>query len=165
MFCCILTFATLAFAQNATTSLRGIIKDSSGALVSGASVTLLDQATNNTYHAASNATGSYIFPLLPPANYLITITSTGFATQTRTAELLVDQPATLDVILSVSADTVTVDVSASAETLNLTDATMGNAVGNATIEALPMDGRNPISLLSLAFSTSDPPPPIAVREP
>jgi Carboxypeptidase regulatory-like domain/TonB dependent receptor len=149
MLCCILTFATLAFGQNATTSLRGIIKDSSGALVSGASVTLVDQATNNTYHSASNATGFYVFPLLPPANYLITITSTGFATQTRTAELLVDQPATLDIMLSISANTVTVDVSSSAETLNLTDATMGNAVGNATIEALPMDGRNPISLLSL----------------
>jgi hypothetical protein len=42
-----------------------------------------------------------------------------------------------------------VDVSASAQTLNTTDASIGNSVNNETIQALPMDGRDPISLLSL----------------
>jgi Carboxypeptidase regulatory-like domain len=149
MLCCMLSLASLAFGQTATTSLRGVVKDSSGALVPGASITLKDQATDNSYKAVSNSAGYYIFPIIAPARYLITIASGGFATQTRTAELLVDQPATLDFALSVKADSVTVDVSSSAETLNLADATMGNAVGNTTIEALPMDGRNPISLLSL----------------
>jgi hypothetical protein len=138
-----------AFAQTATTSLRGVVKDSSGALVPGASVTLLDKATNNTYHAVSNSSGYYIFPIVVPAHYLITTSSSGFAPQTRNAELLVDQPATIDFMLGVKAEVETVDVSTSAQTLNLTDATMGNSVGNATIQALPMDGRNPISLLSL----------------
>ncbi len=45
--------------------------------------------------------------------------------------------------------TVTVDVSATAQTLNLTDATIGNSVDKSTIQALPMDGRDPVSLLSL----------------
>ncbi|MGA2250115.1 carboxypeptidase-like regulatory domain-containing protein, partial [Terracidiphilus sp.] len=89
------------------------------------------------------------FPIVPPARYVITLSSTGFAAQTRTADLLVDQPATINFTLSVQANTVTVDVSSAAETLNFTDASMGNAVGNTTIEALPMDGRNPINLLSL----------------
>ena len=149
MLCCILSFATLAFAQTATTSLRGVVKDSSGALVPGASITLTDQATDNAYHAVSNASGFYIFPIISPAHYLISVTSSGFATRSVTAELLVDQPATIDFTLSVKAEPVTVDVSTSAETLDLADATMGNAVGNTTIETLPMDGRNPISLLSL----------------
>ncbi|WP_158820009.1 TonB-dependent receptor [Granulicella sp. S156] len=138
-----------AVAQTATTSLRGVVKDSSGALVPGASITLLDKATNNTYHAVSSASGYYIFPIVVPAHYLITTVSSGFAPQTRTAELLVEQPATIDFTLGVAADTVTVDVSAATQTLNFTDATMGNSVGNATIQALPMDGRNPISLLEL----------------
>jgi hypothetical protein len=137
------------FGQTATTSLRGVIKDSSGALVPGASITLSDKGTGNTYHAVSNPSGFYIFPVVTPAHYLITLTSGSFARQTRTAELLVDQPATIDFTLSVKADTVTVDVSSSSEALNLTDATIGNAVGNSTIEALPMEGRNPISLLEL----------------
>ena len=142
-------YTAIAGAQNATTSLRGIVKDSSGALVPGTTVTLVDKATNSTYHAVSNASGFYIFPIVVPAHYLITITSSGFALQSRTAELLVDQPATIDFTLSVKAETETVDVSTATQTLNLTDATMGNSVGNATIEALPMEGRNPISLLSL----------------
>jgi hypothetical protein len=125
------------------------VKDSSGALISGASVTLSDQATGITYHAISNASGFYVFPVISPAHYLITVSSAGFASRTDTAELLVNQPATIDFTLSVRTDTVTVDVSSSAETLNLTDATMGNAVGNTTIEALPMEGRDPMSLLSL----------------
>ncbi|MGA2166621.1 MAG: TonB-dependent receptor [Terracidiphilus sp.] len=149
MLCCILSFATFAFAQTATTSLRGVVKDSSGALIPGASITLSDQATDNTYHAVSNASGFYIFPIISPAHYLISVTSSGFATRSVTAELLVDQPATIDFTLSVKAEPVTVDVSTSAETLDFTDATIGNSVGNVTIESLPMEGRDPVNLLSL----------------
>jgi hypothetical protein len=149
MLCCILSIATLAFGQSATTSLRGVVKDSSGALVQGASVTLSDAANGTNYHTVSNAAGYYVFPIISPAHYEITVSSRGFAVQNRTAELLVDQPATIDFTLSVKAEAVTVDVSTAAETLNFTDATIGNSVGNTTIEALPMDGRNPISLLSL----------------
>ena len=148
--CCILFIATLAaFGQVSTTSLRGVVKDSSGAFVQGASVTLSNQNTGTTYRAVTNGSGFYIFPVVIPARYLITLTSGNFAPQTRTAELLVDQPATIDFTLSAKAEKVTVDVTAAAEALNLTDATVGNAVGNDTIEALPMEGRDPISLLTL----------------
>ncbi len=149
MLLCILSVATLASAQTATTSLRGLIKDSSGALVPGASVTLLDKATGKSYNTVSNASGLYIFPVLTPTRYQITVTSPGFATLNRTAEFLVSQPATIDFALSIKAEAVTVDVSATAQTLNTTDATLGDSVGNETIQALPMDGRDPISLLSL----------------
>src|SRR5580658_3724623 len=149
MLCCILSIVPFAFGQTATTSLRGVVKDSSGALVSGASITLTDPANGNTYHETSNSAGYYIFAIINPARYLITVSSSGFAVQTRTAELLVDQPATINFALSIKADTVTVDVSAASETLNFTDATIGNSVGNPTIQALPMEGRDPINLLSL----------------
>ena len=149
MLCCILALSPLGLAQSATTSLRGVVKDSSGALVPGATIDLADQATGNAYHSISNSAGYYVFPILAPTRYVITVTHSGFATETRTAELLVDQPATIDFALGVKGEAVTVDVSSAAETLDLTDATMGNSVGNPTIEALPMDGRNPISLLSL----------------
>jgi Carboxypeptidase regulatory-like domain/TonB dependent receptor len=146
--CCIPFIASLAFGQTATTSLRGVVKDASGALVPGASITLSNTATGNSYHAVSNGSGFYIFPVVAPAHYLITISSTGFATQTTTADLLVDQPTTIGFTLSVHAETVNINVN-STQTLNLTDATIGNSVGNATIQALPMDARSPISLLSL----------------
>jgi len=149
MLCCTLSFANFAFGQSATTSLRGVIKDSSGALVPGASIDLKDQGTGNAYHEVSNASGYYIFAIVNPAHYSITVTAAGFAPQTVTSELLVDQPATVNFALSIKSENVTVDVSSAASTLNFTDATIGNSVGNTTIEALPLEGRNPIALLTL----------------
>ena len=149
MLCCILSTATLAFSQSATTSLRGIVKDPSGALVPGAKVTLVDKANGKTLRTVSNGSGLYQFSQIPPAHYLISMSASGFADQNKTAELLVDQPATIDFVLSVQASAETVDVSATAQTLNTTDATLGDSVGNETIQALPMEGRDPISLLSL----------------
>ncbi|MGP8252458.1 MAG: carboxypeptidase regulatory-like domain-containing protein [Terracidiphilus sp.] len=146
--CCFLS-CTVAFGQIASTSLRGTVKDSSGAVVPAATVTATNQASGVAYHTQTNNAGFYVFPDLVPAHYLVTLTAKGFGAQARSAELLVSQPATIDFSLSVQAETVTVDVTSSAEALNLTDATMGNAVGNDTIQALPMDGRNPISLLTL----------------
>ena len=75
--------------------------------------------------------------------------ATGFSQQTKTAELLVNLPANVSFTLSIQSTTVTVDVSGAAQTLNTTDATLGNSVGNSTIEALPMEGRDPLALLTL----------------
>ncbi len=149
MLLCILFSCSVAFGQSATTSLRGIVKDPSGALVPNATITIQNQSIDKTITATSNGAGIYQFAQIPPAHYLITVTANGFGSQSKTAELLVDQPATIDFILSVQASAVTVDVSSTAQTLNTTDATLGDSVGNATIQALPMEGRDPISLLTL----------------
>lgn len=149
MLFCILSTAVLVSAQTASTSLRGVVKDPSGALVPGAKITLVDKATDQSLTATANSTGFYSFPQIPPARYTITVTASGFGNQTKTAELLVNQPATIDFTLSVQSSTVTVDVSGTAQTLNTSDATLGDAVNNEQIQAMPMDGRDPISLLSL----------------
>lgn len=146
---CFLAPVTLAFGQTATTSLRGVIKDPSGALVPGAKITLLDKAQGTTFTATAGSTGLYTFAQIPPAHYTITVTAPGFGDQMKTAELLVSQPATIDFTLTVQSSTVTVDVSSSAQTLNTTDASMGDSIDNAQIQAMPMDGRDPIGLLSL----------------
>ncbi len=149
LFVLFVSATSLLFAQTATTSLRGVVKDPKGSLIPGASITLKDNATGSTYHAVTNSSGSYIFPVLTPAAYLITVDSNGFAEQKRSAELLVNQPATIDFTLGIQAESVTVDVSASAQTLNFTDASLGNSFNNETIQNLPMEGRDPASLLSL----------------
>jgi len=146
---CILSTCMLAIGQNATTSLRGTIKDPSGAMVPGAQVTLLNGATGEKSSSVSNSAGYYTFTMIRPAKYAIKVSAPGFAEQTKTAELLVNQPATIDFTLSVQGSTVTVDVSTTAQTLNTSDATEGDSVGNLTIEALPMEGRDPTSLLTL----------------
>ena len=146
---CILSTTCSIVAQNATTSLRGVIRDPSGANVQNATVDLVNPATGASYHTISNSSGLYVFPLVDPASYRITVTSSGFAAQTATVDLLVGQPATVNFSLSVQAATVNVEVSAAGQLLNSTDNSISNSVGNTTIQALPMDARNPISLLSL----------------
>ena len=146
---CLLIVGTLAFGQSASTSLRGVVKDPSGALIPGAQVALSDKATGKTFATESNSAGFYIFAQIPPAHYAITATAQGFSRQTKLAELLVNQPATIDFALSLEGSSVTVDVSTTAQTLNTADASIGNAVGNTTIEALPMEGRDPVALLTL----------------
>jgi hypothetical protein len=149
MLLCIAISCSFAFGQSATTSLRGVVKDPSGALIPGATVTLTDKSVDKTLTAVTNSSGSYQFLQITPSAYLITVTAQGLGSQSKTAELLVNQPATIDFTLSIQASSVTVDVSASAQTLNTTDASMGNSVGNEMIQSLPMDGRDPISLLAL----------------
>ncbi|MGA7857722.1 MAG: carboxypeptidase-like regulatory domain-containing protein, partial [Terracidiphilus sp.] len=145
---CTLTVA-LAFGQTATTSLRGVVKDPSGALVPGATVTLTDNSSGKTFSTTAGSTGLYSFAQIFPSKYTIKVTAAGFGEQTKTAELLVNQPATVDFTLSVQANTVTVDVSATAQTLNTTDASLGNSADNAEIQSLPSETRNVPDLLSL----------------
>lgn len=146
---CILSTLSLSFGQTATTSLRGTITDPSGALVPGAKIMLVDPANGSKFNTVADSSGNYTFPQIPPAKYVITVTAPGFGQQSKTAELLVNQPATINFAVAIQTTSETVDVSGVAQTLNTTDATIGNAVGNETIEAMPLDGRDPISLLSL----------------
>ncbi len=146
---CILSTVTLAFGQSATTSLRGTIKDPTGALVPGAKITIVNKEKGTIFSTVSNSAGLYTFAQIPPAKYTITAVAPGFGNQSKAAELLVNQPATIDFALAIQASSETVDVSATAQTLNTTDATLGDSVANEQIQAMPMDGRDPISLLAL----------------
>ncbi len=151
--------AANSFAQSASTSLRGVVSDPTGALVPGAKITLLDPATGQKFSAGSKASGEYQFTQIPPAKYNITITATGFGAQTKIAELLVNQPATVNFTLSVSTTQEVLNVTAEAQTLNTTDASLGSSTNNATIQALPSETRNVPDLLSLQPGVIYLPPP------
>ena len=140
---------TALLAQSSTTSVRGVVTDPSGAIVPGATVTISDTASGFTATRTTSGQGEFQFVQIAPGKYTFKASAAGFAVQTTVANLLVSQPATLNFKLSVNASTVTMDVSAAAETINLSDATIGNAVSSATIESLPTEARNVPSLLSL----------------
>jgi len=139
----------LALAQGAFTSLRGTLSDPSGAVVPGATISIHNEATGANFQQTSDATGSFLFPQIPPGKYTIVANSSGFSSQSKVAQLLVNQPATVNFSLSIQQAATTVDVSGEAQTLNDTDATIGNSVSNVVISALPMEGRNVPDLLSL----------------
>jgi hypothetical protein len=139
----------IGFAQNATTSLRGVIKDPSGAVVPGATITLNDASTGQKLTTTSKESGEYQFQQILPSKYTIAVTAPGFGGATKAAELLVNQPATIDFALSVSGSNEVIDVTEAAQTLNTTDASLGGSTDNATIQALPSEERNVPDLLSL----------------
>lgn len=142
-------FCGVAWPQAAFTSLRGTITDPSGAVIPGATVSIVNNATRITSTQVAGGSGEYQFQQIPPGTYVITANGSGFSPQSKQADLLVNQPATVNFKLTVQSTAVTVDVSGEAETLNTTDASIGNSVNNATIQALPMEGRNVTDLLSL----------------
>src|ERR1700677_3069683 len=91
----------VSFAQHATTSLRGVVTDPSGAVVGGATITLVNDAAGQKLTTTSKQSGEYSLEQIPPAKYIITVTPPGFGAQSKSAELLVDQPATINFGLSV----------------------------------------------------------------
>jgi Carboxypeptidase regulatory-like domain len=137
------------WAQTSLTSVRGTVTDPSGAVVPGAQIELTNQANGTRQTQVAGSQGEYQFQQVLPGTYLLVATAGGFGSQNKRAELLVNQPATVNFQLSVQSETTTVDVSAQAETLNNADATIGNSFTNATIEALPSEGRNVPDLLSV----------------
>jgi hypothetical protein len=141
--------SSILFAQTSSTSLRGTVSDATGAVVPGASVVLQNPATGASFKTSADGQGRYQFPQLVPGTYTLTISSAGFAPNVRKTELLVSQPATVDVALGVTASEQNVNVSAETQTLNATDASIGNAVNNQFIQAVPTEGRNVPDLLSV----------------
>jgi hypothetical protein len=149
LFLFLLCLHTAALAQSANTSLRGVVTDPSGAVVTGATVTLVNKGTGQTLKATSNKSGEFQLLQISPAKYQINVEAPGFAVLTKSAELLVGQPARVNFKLSVSATNDVVDVSSAAQTLNTTDAALGDSKSNSMIQALPSETRNITDLLSL----------------
>jgi hypothetical protein len=139
-----------ASSQTATTSLRGTVTDPKGALVTEATVTLSNSATGFSRTTKTAGDGVYQFLQVPPATYVLTVAATGFATMKQdNVALQVNLPATLDVAVQVKAANEVVEVSGAAPLVNTTDASQGNVIDSAQLQALPSEGRDPVSILSL----------------
>jgi DNA/RNA endonuclease YhcR with UshA esterase domain len=125
VLCAVLT--AVAFGQNATTSVRGIVTDPTGATVQDATVVLTNTTTQVSQEQKAGKNGEYNFVELQPATYKISVAAAGFGTQTKDIELLVSQPSTINFKLMVGSTAETVEVTAS-NTINFSDATIGNAI-------------------------------------
>ncbi len=145
-----LALSAVAFAQSATSSVRGTVSDAKGALVAGAVVTLENKATGFSRTSRTDDQGIYQFLEVPPSTYVITVSAAGFSTTKRENVVLqVSSPATVNVALQVQGGSVVVDVSGEAPVVNTQDATLGNNFDARQLTDLPSEGRDPASILSL----------------
>src|SRR5436190_199793 len=139
-----------AIAQTGSSNITGSVRDVNGAVVPGATVTAKNEATGVTNTQTTTDSGLYSFSSLPVGNYTITIEKQGFKTLQKTNNTLqVGEPLTVDGSLEVGAVTETVTVQGGLEQLQNSNATIGNVVEQKAIEALPLNGRNPLNLLLL----------------
>ncbi len=96
-----LLIASLSQSQSTLSSLRGVIKDPTGAVIANAQISLTSEATAVRQTTTSDGKGQYQFPQVAIGTYRVTVTAAGFADQSKMVELLVNQPATLNYGLSV----------------------------------------------------------------
>ena len=134
-----------------TTSIRGIILDPSGAAVAGAAVELLQPEAGLAFAATSDEFGNYEFPQIPPGQYQISATAKNFvAIRISDVVLSVGQPATLPIAFtSISQLGEVIEIHASSNPLNTTDASLGHPIDERAIEELPFNARNVVNMLSL----------------
>src|SRR5262245_6129112 len=130
-------------AQLGTATISGNVSDTSGAVVSGASVTATNTVTGFRRQTISTTLGQYNLPGLAPGPYDLTIESPGFKKSERKGLVLqVDQNAVIDVSMELGQLTETVEVQAQAPLVESQSATLGAVVDNQKIVALPLNGRN-----------------------
>jgi Carboxypeptidase regulatory-like domain/TonB dependent receptor len=138
-----------AFGQG-TSSLRGTVSDTSHGAVEGAAVTLTQSSTGVVRSVMTQKNGEYQFAQMPPGNYSLSVSATGFAVyQVQELHLQVDTPITDNIELQVASTTATVNVTSEVEQINTTNATLGNGFQEQQVQMLPLQTRNVVELLSI----------------
>ncbi len=138
------------FAQSDTSTISGIVKDPSGAVVVNAKVTVRNEATAFERITSTNEAGFYTVPNLAPGYYTVVVEAAGFKTFTQTRNnLQAALPSQVNADLTVGQVSESINVEASAAQLNTESATVGKTVEQAQIQNLALNGRNPLFLAIL----------------
>ena len=152
--------ATGAHAQTNSGAVRGEVKDSTGAKVKDATVTLTSLSTKISRTATTNDAGIYQFSAVDPGDYKIVVASTGFKTYAvDTTSVALAATSTVDAVLQVGGSGETVEVTATEPLLDTASASGGQLFNKQQIQDLPNLGRNPFifeKLDSNVTTTGDP---------
>src|SRR5690242_3408278 len=147
----VVLMAGVLSAQTFRGTILGTVTDPSGALVSGAKVTVKNVATGLERSTQTSADGSYSIPELPIGTYTVTITQPGFQTSSTTG-VVVDVASERRVDSAMKPGEVTQQVEVSGEALpqvETTSAVLGGTLTTQTIANLPVNGRDYTKLIYL----------------
>src|SRR5882757_3064181 len=158
LVCLLLLLSAVALhAQTFRGGVNGTITDQSGAVVGGAVVSLVNNATSVSYNAVSSSGGEFLFQDLPLGKYTINVTASGFRPEKVDAiPVTAGVIYTLPVKLNVASTGEVVEVMANALALDTTSTTQTAGVGGKTLQDTPLNGRDFTQLIILApgFSNS-----------
>ena len=136
-----------ASAQAVSGTILGTVKDTTGAIVPGATVTVTNTNTGFSRSVVSDQHGEYNAPSIPTGTYSITAEITGFKKVSKTNVILgVDQKVRIDVALEVGGMEEIVEIQAETPLLNTASSDLGQTIVEEQIKTLPLNGRNFVSL-------------------
>jgi outer membrane receptor protein involved in Fe transport len=136
-------FASAAPAQVVGGGIQGTVRDAQGAVLPGASVTVRNVGTGASYEQTSDQQGHFQLPALPPGEYEVHISLTGFRPLVnRGIRLTVGQVAIVEAALELGQVAEAIEVRADAVAVNLTSGAVSGLVGEREIRDLPLNGRS-----------------------
>src|SRR3954453_6043400 len=139
-----------ALAQSANANLTGTVKDSSGAVLPGVTITARNTATNESRTIVSQADGLYRLTNLPRGTYEVKAELQGFKALTQSSVLLtVGDTVRVDVVLEIGAVSETVQVQGLAPLVNVDEGRVSYLVDEKRVAELPLNGRNAFQLMEL----------------
>ena len=122
--------------------IAGVVTDQSGAVVPDAKVVLKDVAKGNAQDTTTSKDGAYRFYLLTPGTYTVSVTATGFNTETRQVDVTLGQITSLNFQMSVGSSTTTVTVTEAAPLLQVENGNMATTLNNLQIQNVPNPGND-----------------------
>lgn len=129
-------------AQASQATLYGIVTDSAGAAIPGATITVTNTATSVVTKVVSDGSGSYTLPSLVPSSYTVSADAPGFKTEVLNGiTLLVNQKARVDIQLQVGSKDTTVEVTAEAPLVDSSSASVGTVIDSKQVVDFPLNVR------------------------
>lgn len=141
--------STFAHAQTSS-SITGVVLDTEGGSVPGASVVVINTATQVTLEGVTNSAGQFSFPALPVGTYTVKVSLPGFKTfVANDVRLLGSQPASVPVTLAVGALSEEVQVSARSELVQTSSNSVSSTLSVEQLKQLPLSSRNALYAVAL----------------
>jgi hypothetical protein len=143
---CLILFASLAAqlapAQVVSGTVLGTVTDATGAVVTGAAVTLANEQTNIEFKTRTDDSGNYVIPNLRPGSYTVKVEANGFKPSiAKGVSALSNRTVRADASLETGAVTQAVEVRATAPVVNSESSAISSVMDSRTIVELPLNGR------------------------
>ncbi len=146
-----LVWSSLQAQAPGTGAIAGQVSDPSGAVISGAHVTVVGKETNSRRNVSTSSDGLFRVALLPPGAYSVTVEASGFKQAVFSdVRVVVSETAVLAVKVVIGPVNTTVETNASNELAQTESSALGRVADEKTIQALPLANRNYTQILALS---------------
>ena len=147
--------ARLLLGQTDQGTITGVVQDPSGAVIGNANVTLTNVDEGQVLKSRTDGAGVYVFSPVKIGNYKVSASAPNFETTTQTnMHLNIQQRLNVVLVLKPGAATETITVTTEAPLMQTQDSSVGQTMDTATIESVPLNGRNWVYIAQLSAGTA-----------